>query len=133
MNGETFMLGGRAFAPIKNGTMKRDLAMIGIEEAAGLLPDVEPLPGEDARAFAERMVLIVTRSGKFCDLLGGLMIPAELDPKAWTPEIGAQTAAHIEMVDDPAEKEILRGLAASLLASFFVKGRPFSKTFPMSS
>lgn len=129
---DVFKLGGRAFVPMKDGTLENDFTTMDLYRGAGLA-ELAPIPGEVMEVFAERLLATAIHSGKVYDILGCLLLPVDMPPESWTPEVGRATAAFIKTVSAPEEKALVRSLVASLLISFLGNGPAFLKTFPKSS
>jgi len=116
---ETFNLGGRSFVYVEETTVEHDEYMEARLRPAGL-HEITMQIGEDAEAFARRLVLQSAESGVRRELLGALIVPAEA--KQWTPEIAAETAAFLGKLRDEEDKNKLRLLFTSMLFRFFADG-----------
>lgn len=114
-------LGGRAFRVVKVSTVEHDVWMMGKTAAAGM-QQVTMLPGETPESFATRLTGEFARSGLVLVLLGGALIPAELEDLEWSPAVAAQTAAFLGGLTDPADKQLVLAQVASLVAGFFETG-----------
>jgi hypothetical protein len=80
--------------------------MLRVIKAAGLLLLKKKI-GESDERFAVRVVESVMESGQEMNLLGGLLIPAELEDVDWRPRIAAETIEHCRKITDADEKRNL--------------------------
>jgi hypothetical protein len=88
---------------------------------------------EPEEAFMYRLYLTALKTGDIFLLLGALLIPEEMDPLRWTPEIAAKTGEFLASMTEPGDKAKMRILLASALMPFFLGGHRSSKTSPNSS
>ena len=131
------ILGGRTFLPLRESTVEQDFRFLALVGRARI-DEVVMQPGERAEAFARRLLEATIESGVILDLLGCLLVPAELAPgdrdpgEVWTSEIGKETARFLGQLRDPKDKAEVRGLVLSLLVSFFESGIVSLSTSPTS-
>lgn len=114
-------LGGREYRVIKTSTVEHDVWMMARVVDAGIR-QVTMEPGESPEAFATRLTGELARSGQVLALLGGVMIPSELQDLQWTPEVAKATAAALGQLTDPDDKQAVLSQIASLVAGFFEAG-----------
>ena len=85
---------GKRFVPLANGTFAHDIWITKKIREAGLAGDVLAMrEGETQDQLIERVAISAYESGLALQLLGGLLIPADVDPRAWTPELAMQAQA----------------------------------------
>lgn len=130
MDGVT--LGGRAFQIITNGPVKHDFWMAARVREAGV-DRVHLAPGQPVGVVVDALLDQLMTSGQSLVLLGGMLAPAELALRDWTPEVAADATAHIESLMAPADKQRVRGMVAQVLAGFFASGLASLTTSPTSS
>ena len=118
---------GRKFKPIKNSTFEHDIWIMNKVRAAGI-SDVTQQREETQDALIERLATIAVGSGLLMDILGGTLMPAEIDPARWTPQTGEETAAFFGKVTDELSKQKLRSQIGGLLFFFFVNALSASAT-----
>lgn len=129
---QKIVIEGRAFEQIKNGTFTHDIWVTRKVREAGLA-DAALREGESHDEFIERLATIAWESGAVLEILGGMMMPAGIDPKEWTPALAAQTAEFFGNVTDEASKRELRMKIGGILAFFFVSALSSSPTSTKSS
>jgi hypothetical protein len=124
---EKHTIGGRTFLPLRESTVEQDFRFLALIKRARI-DEVVMQPGESPEAFARRLLEVTIESGVILDLLGCLLIPADIAPQdrdpgeVWTPVIGQETARFLGQLRDPKDKAEVRGLVLSLLVSFFESG-----------
>lgn len=123
---------GREFVPMKNGTFAHDIWITRKTREAGLA-DIRQEEGESHEHFIERIASIAWGSGAMLEILGGMLLPAGMEPKDWTPEIAAATGAFFGSVTDEASKRQLRSQIGGVIFLFFVSGLSSSGISPKSS
>ncbi len=132
------ILGGRTFLPLRESTVEQDFRFLALIKRARVDEVVMQL-GESPEAFARRLLEVTIESGVILDLLGCLLVPAELAPgdrdpgEVWTSEIGKETARFLGQLQDPKDKAEVRSLVLSLLVSFFESGIVSLSTLRTSS
>ncbi|HEX7647394.1 MAG TPA: hypothetical protein VF450_08305 [Noviherbaspirillum sp.] len=110
---------GKRFVPLANGTFAHDIWITKKIREAGLAGDVLAMrEGETQDQLIERVAISAYESGLALQLLGGLLIPADVDPRAWTPELAMQSAEFFGNVTDAEAKKVLRTQIASALFYF---------------
>lgn len=120
---------GKRFVTLQNGTFAHDIWLTKKIREAGLA-NVAIKEGETEDDFIDRIAKSAFESGEALNLLGGLLIPADTDARAWTPELAQKTSEFFGNVTDPASKQVLRTQIASALFYFFVSALVSSKTSP---
>ncbi|MFH1680358.1 MAG: hypothetical protein ABIH26_06910 [Candidatus Eisenbacteria bacterium] len=124
---EKHVLGGRTFLTVKESTIEQDFHFLALVKRARI-DEIILEPGESPEAFARRLLEATVESGSILDLLGCLLVPAEVTPQdrdpgeAWTREMGEETARFLGSLRGPADKATIRSLVLSLLVSFFESG-----------
>lgn len=125
-------LGGRIFVEPEDRTVANDVFVMGLAEALGVAR-LEMLEGEGYDDFARRILVLVSSSPRWPDLLGALLLPDGLDVTDWTPEVARSTGAYIAQLTGRDDKvTVARELAAGLLA-FFAAGLVSVTISPRSS
>ena len=92
-----------------------------------------PTAGESADAYVDAMVRRVIASGHALVLLGGLLAPAELELKHWTPAVAAEMTAFLGGLMSDDDKLAVRGLIAQTLLGFFLSAIGSAGISPTSS
>lgn len=123
------MIEGRRFKPVQNGSFAHDIWMTKKIREAGLA-GIQLGEEETQDDFIERIAMTAYESGVALQLLGGLFMPAEVEARAWTPEMAARTAEFFGNVTNPEDKHALRMQIASALFYFFASALASSKTSP---
>lgn len=127
----TLNLGGRQFRRCLNSTLQHDIVLMNHIRAADVLELSLP-EGATGEDYAAEMLSRLASYERFNDLLGCLLVPADLDG-AWTPAVGRASATHFAQLTDANDKATLNAVIAELLISFFAQGRVSLLTSPMSS
>lgn len=122
---------GKRFVTMQNGTFAHDIWLTRKIREAGLA-GIAIGDDESQDQFIERIAISAYESGVALDLLGGLFLPAAVEPRDWTPELAAQTSEFFGNVTDPDAKQALRMQIASALFYFFASALASSKTSPKS-
>ena len=121
-------LGERLFRAARATTAKRDDWIQSRVYFSGV-KKLKQEEGESAEDYAERLTAHLQRSEQTNEILGGILTPAECEDLAWTPAIALETAAHIENLHRPEDKEQRNVILLTLLLDHFVDGlRPSSDT-----
>ena len=122
------MLGGRGFREIAKSTIRRRYWTQAVMDRAGLMAPV--MEGdEDAEHYARRIWRQVTESAEVCNLIGGLLMPADKTDLEWTPEIAAHTAAFVATLTAEEDHRIIDGCMLALVIGFFVNGTGSKEIF----
>lgn len=129
---DTITLGGRKFRPCTNSTLQHDIVSMNYTRAAGLI-DVEVPEDADPFTVMSALTAKLAMSNNFYQLLGCLLIPADKEGLDWTPDMCADTAAHLRGLTDGEDRQQLLSLVADLLINFFQTGLASLKIIPKSS
>lgn len=121
------ILNGRKFVPIKTSTFEHDLEAMRLIRMVGL-NKMAILPGETSDAFADRIVEAAAQSEYLLPLLACVIIPEEIGPENWTPQVHKDISHFFAALTSDADKKTLMSELGSLLAGFFLKGLAASKT-----
>lgn len=125
-------IGGKIFRVIKSSTLEHDHWCMGEIRGAGLdrmTVAKDELPDD----FVRRILAETIRSGRVYALLGGFLIPDDVQDNDWTPDIAKETAGFMRKLTDPADKSIVNMQVVALLIGFFEKGLVTLTTFKASS
>jgi len=119
---EPFTLGGRSFVRL---TSTEDLFAEQEDHIQGLLipaglDEVKIGAGEDADAFARRLILQCSTAGVTFQLLSALCVPSEVEE--WTLQVAAETEAFMRRLRDETDKQCLREMLTGVLLKFFALG-----------
>lgn len=113
------VLGGRAFRGVPEGiTIRHDHWLMSRLKSAGL-GELKRELGETARAYAERLLSFLVVSDRALELAGGLLLPAEIAPKDWTPDVAKATTEFIGGLTAPEDHETMKLVLMSMLIPFF--------------
>jgi hypothetical protein len=113
------MLGGRGFVRAATLSVARDEAFMELAITAGV-SDPDPLPGEELKAYSERILCDLVQAKVIRPMLACLIVP--LDTPIWTPAIADETVQFLGTLDDDADKERYYALVAELLLPFYRSG-----------
>jgi hypothetical protein len=113
--------GAGTFRVVSASTIEHDIALTNLLRSSGaekavidaLTAGEEP----DSRIFAA-----VTESGKLFDILAAALVPADVDPLAWTPAIAKETADKLKRVVSEQGKRVLLSSIVELVKAFFLVG-----------
>lgn len=128
----TITLGGRKFRPVTQGSIANDCWVMGRVHRAGL-HSVPRAENESLEDWAREVLAAVMRSGQMLELLGGLLVPVELEDAGWTEDVARQTATFIGGLTAPEDKATMQGLTLSVLVPFFESGLASSRSSDASS
>lgn len=118
---------GRKYVPIKNGTFAHDIWITKKVREAGL-SNIHIDEGETQDDFIDRLAVAAWESGVVLEILGGLLMPAEIEAKNWTPDLAKKTSEFFGNVTDDESKKKLRMQVGGVLFYFFVSALSSSKT-----
>lgn len=122
-------LGGREFQVISSSTIEWDVTLLNLLQGCGLA-DVTMMDGETAEGLALRVYRTLMSSGAVFEILGCALIPAEVKPLDWTPEVMAASAVFFRRLHTEADKALIRSQITTLVANFFVQGLLSVRTSP---
>lgn len=111
-------LGGRKFRPVVQGSIANDCWTMGRIQRAGLT-SVPRAENQSAESWARDVLAAVMESGRLLELLGGLLVPVEIEDSAWSEDLARQTAAFIGGLTAPDDKATVQALTLSVLLPFF--------------
>jgi hypothetical protein len=124
-------IGGRVFTPLLVSTIEHDLWLMSHIQKAGL-DTLRKLSEETMDVFVLRILREVIDSGRVFELLGGMLVPENVAPEAWTPAMAIETADFIRHLTDLEDKRIVQAQVVSLLIGFFENGLTSLITSPSS-
>jgi hypothetical protein len=113
------MLGGRGFIRTTTLSVSRDEAFMELVITAGI-HEPDPLPGEELKAYSERILCDLVQAKVVRPMLACLIVP--LDTPVWTPAIADETVQFLGTLDDDADKERYYALVAEMLLPFYRSG-----------
>jgi hypothetical protein len=94
------------------------------------------LPGadEDIETYLARLqsAILDLEGERAIDLVASYLLPAELRERDWTPEVAAQTAAHIAACDSAEDRDTVITLCAQVAFGFFQQGLEQLRRFERS-
>jgi len=122
-------IGGRDFIITKLSTLAHDTRQMGVILRDG----ITQRDHETDADFGNRLLGHLLASGTFFEVMGGLLMPAGMDPERWGPEVFAATASFLGRIDDPVEKARAYPIMMEIFRDFFVSGRRSSASTPPSS
>jgi hypothetical protein len=115
---QTIELEGRLFIKGYKPSLKNHLWCMNEVRQAGL--DSFDIPaGESPDETAQRIVGLALASGKTLTIIGGMLLPDGMEPKAWTPEVAAGVTAHLEGLSETSDMQLMQSLISGLLIGFF--------------
>lgn len=119
---ERITIGGRHFKYAGDvTTLRHDLATQAQLQRAGL-SRLELLPAETPDDYALRIFRIAVGNGDMLSLIAHLLLPEELDPRKWTPEVAAEMAAFLGAMTDPEDKIRIQAILRDALVGFLQAG-----------
>lgn len=127
MNLTEVTIEGRKFKPVKNGTFAHDIWITRKVREAGM-SNVGLEEGETQDEFIDRFAARLWESGALLEILGGLLMPSDIEPKDWTPEMAKATSDFFGNVTEDESKKFLRMQAGGVLFYFFATALSSSKT-----
>lgn len=125
-------LGGRKLRVLAQANIAHDFWLTRQIREAGI-HKLELGAHQTAAQFADDVINRVMESGAALVLLGGLLAPADLAVKDWTPAIAADMTAFIETLTTDEDKIVVRGLVADAILAFFRTGLVSFSTSQTSS
>lgn len=115
-------IGGRHFKYAGGlTTLRHDLATQGHLQRAGL-SRLELLPAETAEDYALRVYRTAVGNGDMLALIAHLLLPEDLDPRSWTPEVASEMAVFLGAMTDPEDKARIQGVLRDALMGFLGAG-----------
>lgn len=114
-------IGGRIYSEIRSSTLEHEFKFYELATRAGL-SSIELGPGETPEQLAARILAQILGSGLALEMLGLLLIPADMEPEEWTPALMQETAKHFGAVTEPAEIALIKRELVGLVAGFFESG-----------
>lgn len=120
-------LDGKVYRELKKSTIAHDLWVNDKIRASGL-NKLEKGPDEEWGDYGVRVTESVLNSGVALLLLGGLLIPDEIEDLRWRPETAIATAEALAGISEPDEKTKVHVLIGNLVMGFFVDGVLEAKT-----
>lgn len=121
MSADRLTLGGREFEPMTVTTIEHDFWLMSRIRTAGL-DAMEKGAEESPEEFVARILDQVIDSGSAFEVLGGLLMPAQLPPQQWTPAVAVETAKFIRGLTDPIDKAKVQSQMIAVLIGFFANG-----------
>jgi hypothetical protein len=122
-------LGGREFHVISSSTIEWDVTLLNLLQGCGLA-DVAMHAGESAEGLALRVYRTLMSSGAVFEILGCVMLPADVKALDWTPEIMAASSAFFRRLHTEEDKAFIKTQITSLVANFFIQGLLSVRTSP---
>lgn len=116
-------LGGRLFTPINfhRRTVLIDHYLLRLIRETGL-DAVKPDEDEAPEVWQARLQTQLLCSGRAHELIAGYLLPLGKTEADWTPELAAETAAHIARCDTAEDREVVKTLALEATIAFFADG-----------
>jgi hypothetical protein len=113
------MLGGRSFTRVPVLSVARDEAFMDLVAVAGI-QQPEILPGEELKAYSERIFLELQRARVIRPMVACLIVPTGVP--AWTPAVADETTQFLGTLDGEDDKQRYYALVAELLLPFYRSG-----------
>jgi hypothetical protein len=113
-------ISGREFKAVTDSTLEHDMWTVQQLDRSGVR-NIVMEDGESPDEFVSRMLTQLMVSGAIFDLLGGLLMPAELKGTDWTPEMAVETGKLFARTTG-ADKAIIRGQIAGAMEVFLAQG-----------
>jgi hypothetical protein len=93
------------------------------------LDRVLPGNGETDAQYMARLQAAAISCGIVPTLLSGYLLPMGIGEQDWTPELAAQTAAHISRCDTAKDRELVYELTIEVVFGFFRQGIDWHNRF----
>ncbi len=119
---QTITIRGRKYKHMNGPTTMRHDVFTEAQMLKAGISRMELLPGEGMDDFAQRILRTAYANTDIFLLLGCLLVPAELDPVAWSEEIARETAEFLGNVVDPDDKLTVRAQVVSAVQGFIEAG-----------
>jgi hypothetical protein len=117
---EALCISGRQFKAVTDSTLEHDIWTVQQLDRAGLRNLVME-DGETPDEFANRMMTKLMLSGAVFELLGGLLMPAEVKGKDWTPAMAVETGRLFAGATGQ-DKAIVKSQLAGAMEIFLAQG-----------
>jgi len=127
----SFPIADRTFRIVQQSTIEHDVYMMLVCKAAGI-HGLRRAKNESPEDFAVRTHTTILESGQTCNLLGGVMLPAELSDLEWSKKIARETAEFCSRVTDEESKRAMH-LATVQFTAFFAAGLLCTDPFRIAS
>jgi hypothetical protein len=108
-------IGGRDFRVVESSTLDHDRYMVRHKSRL----DIDRRAEETGTAFAQRVFDDALDRGVAFQLLGGLVIPANIRDESWTESLANDTAEFMRSRTAHDDKLTISAMLASLLIGFF--------------
>ena len=114
-------LGGRRYRRLLTSTARHDDWMIARMYRAGIS---ELVIGEEERPteFVTRIIGSLMMVDVTFELLGGLVVPVDMEDLDWTPALALQTGERFAALTDPQDKQVRIAMLADLIVDFYAGG-----------
>lgn len=129
---ETTVINGKTYKPITNSTLRHDTWTQAQILRSGL-DRMEMRSGETPDAYALRVYREAALTGDVFLLLGGLIMPVEIECVDWSVKIAEQTAEALAAVTSTEDKATVRGYLFSAIMGFLAAGLSYLMTSPSYS
>ena len=116
-----FKLGGRAYRAVAVSTVERDVFIMARVRTAGL-DSIVKTADETAEEYALRVLEALLALDSVLELVGALIIPAELADEQWSPEVARETRALVGRITKQEEKDLVKQALLGLLVPFLESG-----------
>lgn len=127
----TITVAGQQFKAVTNASLEHDIYTMQQVHRCGA-ENVIMGADETAPEYVHRVLLSVTADGRVFDLLGCLLMPAELATSHWTAELAHATGRTFATVTTPEDKRTVHGQIVEALSGFFERGLLSLRTFQKS-
>lgn len=117
----TFQLGGRAYRAVAVSTLERDVFVMGRARTAGL-DSITKLAEETPEEYAVRVLEALLKLEGVLELVGALIIPAEMPDDQWTPSVAHDTARLVGRITNDEQKGHVKQALLGLLVPFLESG-----------
>jgi hypothetical protein len=128
---EIVRISGREFKAVTDSTLQHDAWTVQQLDRAGIRKLVLE-EGETPDEFVSRTIAQLMISGAMFDLMGALLMPAELKGSDWTPEMAIETGKLFARATGP-DKAIIKGEIAGAMEAFLGSALLSSIRFRRSS
>lgn len=78
-----------------------------------------PVQGEEAEAFAFRVLQQILERNAATDLAAAFLLPEGLSESAWSPELAAEIRTHIESCNTEEDRSTVYRISAEQVLGFF--------------
>lgn len=114
------LIGGKAFqvVDLERRTVRHDGFLMALLIRTGI-DMLTPQDGEDAEAFAFRVLQTILQRDAAVELAAAFLLPDGTDAVDWSPALAAEIRAHIERCNTEEDRSTVYRISAEQVLGFF--------------